>query len=121
MAAKRGHARVVFDEVAYAEDTVRSGRAGASVLRSARIRLERDGTAVSSLRRCEAEGRDGTRLPACFKVYLPEPDGKFGMVLALTGDELGLGLHYLAFGIRHHPKGSHAPTVYEIAHRRLNG
>jgi hypothetical protein len=41
---------------------------------------------------CEAEGRDGTRLPACFKVYLPEPDGKFGMVLALTGDELGLGL-----------------------------
>ena len=75
MAAKKGHARVVFDEVAYAEDTVRSGRAGASALRSARGRFERDGTPVSSLRRCEAEGRDGSRLPACFKVYLPEPDG----------------------------------------------
>jgi hypothetical protein len=120
VAVKKGHARVVFDEVAYAEDTVGSGRTGAGVLRSTRIRLERDGISVSSLRRCEGEGSDGTRLPACFKVYLPEPDGKFGMVLALTSDKQGLGLHYLAFGMRHHPKGSHAPTVYEIADRRLN-
>jgi hypothetical protein len=30
-------------------------------------------------------------------------------------------IRYLAFGVRHHPKGSHAETVYEIAHRRLNG
>jgi hypothetical protein len=30
------------------------------------------------------------------------------------------GLRYLAFGVRHHPKGSHAETVYEIAHRRLH-
>lgn len=29
-------------------------------------------------------------------------------------------LEYLAFGVRHHPPESNAPTVYEIAHRRLN-
>jgi hypothetical protein len=27
---------------------------------------------------------------------------------------------YLAFGVRHHPRGSNAPTVYQIADRRLN-
>jgi len=29
-------------------------------------------------------------------------------------------LDYLAFGVRHHPAGSNAPTVYKIAHRRLH-
>ena len=29
-------------------------------------------------------------------------------------------LLFLAFAVRHHPKRSHAPTVYEIAHQRLN-
>lgn len=43
------------------------------------------------------------------------------MVLALASDKRGLGLRYLAFGVRHHPKNSHAETVYQIAHRRLNG
>lgn len=121
MAIKPGHARVVFDEVALGEDVMRSGRGGAAVLQETRRRYERDGVAVERLRGCEAEGSDGTELPGCFKVYLPEPDGKFGMVLALASDEHGLGLRYLAFGMRHHPKGSHAETVYEIAHRRLHG
>ena len=121
MRIKPGHARVVFDEVAFAEDVMRSGRAGARVLRETRRRYERDGVAVASLRSCEAEGRDGTKLPGCIKVYLPEPDGKFGMVLALAVDKRGFGLRYLAFGVRHHPKGSHAETVYQVAHRRLNG
>jgi len=120
MAAKKGHVRVVFDEVAYAEDTVRAGRNGARALREARSRFEREGVAVSSLRDCQAEGPKGTRLPACFKVRLPPPNGKFGMVLAVTSGKQGLGLHYLAFGIRHHPRDSHAETVYQIADRRLN-
>ncbi len=29
-------------------------------------------------------------------------------------------LVFLAFGVRHHPKGSHTLTVYQIAHRRLH-
>ncbi|MFL5833431.1 MAG: hypothetical protein ACJ76B_05580 [Solirubrobacterales bacterium] len=86
------------------EDTMRSGRAGAE-----------------ALRRCDAEGRDGTELPACFKVYLPAPNGKFGMVFRFIRESDGLALRYLAFGVRHHPPDSNALTVYEIAHRRLHG
>jgi hypothetical protein len=43
------------------------------------------------------------------------------MVLALASGEQGLSLRCLAFGVRHHPQGSHAETVYQIADRRLNG
>jgi hypothetical protein len=47
---------------------MRSGRTGARVLRETRRRYERGGVTVTSLRSCEAEGRDGTKLPGCFKV-----------------------------------------------------
>jgi hypothetical protein len=92
---------VISDELVVAEDVMRSGRAGAAVLREMRRRYERDGVTIASLRRCEAEGSDGTELPGCLKVYLPEGAGKFGMVLALASDKQGLGLRYLAFGVRH--------------------
>lgn len=108
MPIRRGHARVFFNEGAYAEDTMRSGRAGAKALREAR-------------RRFECHGRDGTKLPACFKAYLPPPNGRFGMVLRFVRDDKGLALRYLAFGVRHHPRNSNAPSVYDIAHRRLHG
>lgn len=39
-------------------------------------------------------------------VYLPPPVGKFGMVLQLEIVEKRSRLRYLAFGVRHHPKGS---------------
>lgn len=100
---------------------MRSGRVGAEVLREARGQFEQDGVEIKTLRRCDSEGRDGTKLPACFKVYLPAPNGKFGMVLRFIRDGDGLALRYLAFGVRHHPRDSHARTVYEIAHRRLHG
>lgn len=100
---------------------MRSGRAGAEALREARSQFERDGVEIKILRRCDPEGRDGTKLPACFKVYLPAPNGKFGMVFRFVRDGEGLGLRYLAFGVRHHPRDSNALTVYEIAHRRLHG
>ena len=100
---------------------MRSGHAGAGTLRHARSQFEREGVEIKALRRCDPEGRDGTRLPACFKVYLPAPDGKFGMVFRFVRNADGLALRYLAFGVRHHPRGSKAPTVYEIADRRLNG
>jgi hypothetical protein len=118
---RRGHARVLFNEGGFAEDTMRSGRAGASVLRAARSQFEGDGIEIKSLRPCDPEGRDGTKLSACFKVYLPAPDGKFGMVFRFVRDADGLALRYLAFGVRHQPRDSKAATVYEIAHRRLHG
>lgn len=100
---------------------MRSGRAGAETLREARGQFEQDGVELRTLRRCDPEGRDGTKLPACFKVYLPAPNGKFGMVFRFIRDGEGLALRYLAFGVRHHPRDSNAQTVYEIAHRRLHG
>ncbi|HEX5608520.1 MAG TPA: hypothetical protein VFX45_00345 [Solirubrobacterales bacterium] len=121
MPIQRGHARVLFNEGAFAEDTMRSGRAGAETLRETRGQFERDGVEIKALRRCDPEGRDGSELPACFKVYLPAPHGKFGMVFRFIRDSDGLALRYLAFGVRHHPRDSHAQTVYEIAHRRLHG
>jgi hypothetical protein len=116
----RGYARVLFDEGAVVEDTMRSGRAGAKALREAKGRFGPEGVEIRSLRRCDSEGRDGTKLPACFKVYLPSPNGKFGMVFRFVRDVDGLALRYVAFGVRHHPRDSNAPTVYEIAHRRLH-
>jgi hypothetical protein len=118
---RRGHARVLFDEGAFAEDTMKSGRVGAKALRETRSQFERHGIEIKALRRCDPEGRDGTKLPACFKVYLPAPSGKFGMVLRFIRDADGLALRYLAFGIRHHPRDSNASTVYEVADRRLRG
>lgn len=121
MPIRRGYARVLFNEGAFAEDTMRGGRAGAEALREARSQFERDGVEIKMLRRCDPEGRDGTKLSACFKVYLPAPNGKFGMVFRFVRDSEGLALRYLAFGVRHHPRDSNAQTVYEIAHPRLHG
>jgi hypothetical protein len=42
------------------------------------------------------------------------------MVFRIERREGRLLLAYAAFGVRHHPRGSMAPTVYEIAHRRLH-
>ena len=53
--------------------------------------------------------------------YLPAPAGRFGMVFEFVIRSRRPELVYLAFGVRHQPRGSHAPTVYEIAHRRLHG
>jgi hypothetical protein len=69
---------------------MRSGRAAAEALREARNQFEREGVEIKTLRRCDPEGRDGTKLPACFKVYLPAPNGKFGMVLRFIRDGEGV-------------------------------
>ena len=75
---------------------------------------------MSSLRRCAEEGPDGTRLPSCVKVYLPPPAGPFGMVFRIARDETGTKLALLAFGMRHPPRHSNAPSVYWLADRRLH-
>lgn len=115
-----GHAPVVFTDNAFDEDIARAGSGGRDAAEAARQRYEHDGVPVDKLRHTQDEGPDGTILPKCLKVYLPPPDGRFGMVFELVIAETGALLRYLAFGVRHHPKDSHAPTVYEIAHRRLH-
>jgi hypothetical protein len=42
------------------------------------------------------------------------------MVFRIELRESRSQLAFAAFGVRHHPRSSNAPTVYEIAHRRLH-
>lgn len=122
MSHKRtGRAPALFDDAAFAEDLKRAGDAGQKVALAARHSFEETGVPLEELHACDGEGPNGTALLHCLKVRLPFPDGKFGMVFRV---ELRSGksvLAFAAFGVRHHPNDSHAPTVYEIAHRRLNG
>jgi hypothetical protein len=124
MADPGGRARVFrvhFDEALFAGDLAAMPAAAAEVARQARERYGTQGVPVAELRRCEDEGRDGTRLAGCVKAYLPAPAGRFGMVLRFAVIDDQLRLAYLAFGVRHHPRGYHAQTVYQLAHRRLHG
>ena len=111
-----------FDDEAFALDVDRyPDRSGARrVAEAARAEFERHGVPRESLRACAAEGRDRTQLAGALKVYVRQ-DERFGMVFKpqLRGRELKLV--FLAFGVRHQPPGSHAPTVYELAHRRRHG
>ena len=55
------------------------------------------------------------------KTRVPCPDGPRGIVYLIAREQTGaLSLDVLAFGVRHHPKESHALTVYQIAHDRLH-
>ncbi len=117
-ARKPGHAKVIFDDAVFDEDL---HRAGSEVAIATRRAYEQSGVPVADLLACDDEGRDSTRLPECLKVYLPRPAGRFGMVFTIQRQEGGLLLAYLAFGVRHHPRASHALTVYQIADRRLRG
>ena len=54
-------------------------------------------------------------------IYAPADERPFGMVFDPIDTDRGSVLNCVAFGARHQPQGSHAPTVYAIAHRRLHG
>ncbi len=114
---------VAFDELVMAEDLARLGNAGMSAFADLGREVDRlGGLPRERLLACEAEGRDGTRLPGCVKTYVPWPAGRFGAVMvAVSHPERPLGLRVIAFGVRHHPRRAQALTVYQIAHRRLNG
>ena len=74
---------VVFDDALFDADVQRASDAGAAAARAARKRFESEGVPRDELRKCEAEGPEGSQLPACLKVYLPPPAGRFGMVFQL--------------------------------------
>jgi hypothetical protein len=120
--AKRGHAPVGFDEVAWSEDLRNSTDAGRTAATTKRAALERDGQPIHELLACDEAAQDGTSLPGCVKTYVPWPDGKWGIVYLIARDPktTRLSLDVLAFGVRHHPRKSHAPTVYEVAHQRMH-
>lgn len=114
---------VGFDDDALEEDLAHLPASAEEALRAFHKELRRrGGLPKSCLMACQAEGRDGTRLGGCVKTYIPWPGGRFGAVfVAVTHPNRPLALRTIAFGVRHHPRGSNAQTVYEVAHRRLQG
>jgi hypothetical protein len=50
---------------------------------------------------------------------VPNPTGKWGIVFKIVVVDGRVRLEFLAFGVRHHPKGSHAPNVYDLAGERV--
>jgi hypothetical protein len=114
---------VAFDELALAEDLARLARGGVEALAALGHEIDRQGGLPRErLMACEAEGTDGTRLAGCLKTYVPWPGGRFGAVMiAVSHPTRPIGLRVIAFGVRHQPREAHALSVYQIAHRRLNG
>ncbi|HET8814978.1 MAG TPA: hypothetical protein VFM51_08480 [Solirubrobacterales bacterium] len=113
---------VGFDDDALREDLAHLSASAEEALRLFHKEVRRlGGIPKSRLMACQAEGRDGTRLGGCVKTYIPWPDGRFGAVfVAVTHPNRPLALRTIAFGVRHHPLGSTAWSVYEVAHERLN-
>jgi hypothetical protein len=111
---------VVFDEHAIAEDLAHQPPVARHALELLRRELDRrGGIPISRLKRCEAEGNDGTRLAGCLKTYVPWPTGRFGLVmLPVAHASRPLALRAFAFGVRHPPASK--PSVYEIADQRRN-
>jgi hypothetical protein len=112
---------VGFDDDALEEDLAHLPASAEEALRLFHKEVRRlGGIPKSRLMACQAEGRDGTGLGGCVKTYIPWPDGRFGAVfIAVTHPNRPMALRAIAFGIRHHPRGSTAQTVYEIADGRL--
>ena len=110
---------VHVDERELAEDLAHLSDPGRAAVEPAIQRLKAEGAPAAWLKRCDAEARDGTRLPGCAKFYIPQPAGQWGAVL-LGGAKNGRPtLFLLAVGDRH-PVAPWKPSVYEIAHRRLH-
>ncbi|HXN38663.1 MAG TPA: hypothetical protein VN892_11530 [Solirubrobacteraceae bacterium] len=111
---------VVFDEAAIAEDVAHHPPVARHALELLRRELDRDGgIPASRLKRCEAEGNDGTRLAGCLKTYVPWPTGQFGLVMVpVAHSSRPLALRAFAFGVRH--PAALKPSVYKIADKRRN-
>jgi hypothetical protein len=109
---------VLFNDDAIAEDFAHLPPTARNALDIFRREVDRDGgLPTSRLKRCEGEGRDGSRLAGCLKTYVPWPTGRFGLVLLPTEHPTRpLAVRAFAYGVRH-PTGN-KPSVYTIAHER---
>jgi hypothetical protein len=108
-----------IDDDALAEDLSHATEAARSAIERDVAGLLADGVPASSLRPCDAEARDGTRLGGCAKLYIPQPDGRWGAVFSIAMDDSNPVLLLLAVGERH-PAQPWKLSVYEVAHRRLH-
>ena len=92
---------VRVDDAVLEEDLAHATVAGRQAIGPAIARLARDGVPAAWLKRCQAESRDGTRLPGCVKIYLPPPDGPWGAVLSADTAAGVPALVLIAVGHRH--------------------
>ena len=118
MATPEPRFAVSVDDVVFEEDLAHATAAGRAAITPVIDKIKHAGVPRSWLMRCQPEGRDGTSLPGCVKMYIPQPDGPWGAVL--TGDKLAASptLVLVAAG-RRHPSHPWTPSVYEVASRRL--
>jgi hypothetical protein len=72
---------VRVDKQVLAEDLGHAGEAAQAALTPAIRELEERDALPGSLRPCEDDAGDGTRLGGCGKLYIPAPDGRWGAVL----------------------------------------
>jgi hypothetical protein len=109
---------IVLDENALAEDLAHHTATARKALDLLRREIDRDGgLPFSRLKRCEAEGRDGTQLNGCLKTYVPWPVGRYGLVLLpVAHPTRPLSLRAFAYGVRH-PRPNKL-SVYQIASDR---
>jgi hypothetical protein len=115
-------ARAHFDPEAWEEDLARTTPAGREAAEAARREYEQRGVPIEWLCCVAVHGHDNTNLPDSAKTYLPPPNGRFGMVFMLKFEPSGRPiLTFLAFGVRHQPRSSRRPTVYQLAHLRMHG
>ena len=110
---------VHVDERELAEDLAHASEAGRAAIEPIIQRLMADGAPVPWLKQCDAEARDGTQLPGCVKLYIPQPAGQWGAVFLGGSVDGSPKLFLLAVGERH-PGVPWRPSVYEIGHRRLH-
>ena len=118
MATSEPRFPALFDPKAWEADLARSTATGREAGEAAQRDYEANGIPRSHLRPCEGEGRDGTMLPD-YKVRVPHPDGKWGIVFKSIILDGRPTMELVGFGARHHPKIAHALNVYELASRRL--
>jgi hypothetical protein len=109
---------VRVDDPALAEDLPRCTKAGQAAIEPVIDTVRRDGVPHEWLLRFEEEVHDGTRLGGV-KFYIPRPAGQWGAVLAADEEASKPALVLIAVGERH-PDRPWRPSVYEIAHRRLD-
>jgi hypothetical protein len=109
---------VRIDSAVLDEDLAHATDAGRTAIKRALAEVADDGVPYLWLKRCQAEGRDGTRLPGCVKFYIPQPDGQWGAVLTADTRDGNKTLLLLAAGERH-PTQPWRPSVYQVAHARL--
>lgn len=108
------------DAAVLEEDLAHATAGGRRAVAASIAALEREGVPFAWMKRCQAEHRDGSDLAGCVKIYVPPPDGPWGAVFLGDLVDGAPTLVLLAVGQRH-PVQPWTPSVYQVAHRRLEG